>query len=106
MNGGCVDGLTDIETPHVLKAPPIVATSKYPRHIVREGNRVRAKTVGRECAPDWSLAPIHYGRWRGLDILHIREAGNRTKAGRRRLVGAGCAGGLGNGVARGCRERC
>jgi len=34
MNGGRVDGFTDVETPHVLKAPPIIAPYKYPRHIV------------------------------------------------------------------------
>jgi len=73
MNDGRVDGLTDhIETPHVLEAPPIIAASKHPRQVVREGNRVRAKPVGRENAPDWSLTPVHHRWWRGFDILHIR----------------------------------
>jgi hypothetical protein len=51
MNGGRVDGLTDIETPHVLKAPPIIEASKYLHHVVRESNCVRAKTVVRERRP-------------------------------------------------------
>ena len=93
INSGRVDGLTDIETPHVFQAPPIVLTSKYPHHVVHEGNSVRApKTVGREHAPNWSLALVHNGRLRGLDILHIREAGNRTEARRRRLVWRGVTG--------------
>src|SRR6267142_5977418 len=93
MNGGRVDGLTDIETPHVLKAPPIVATSKYPRHVVREGNRVRENCGSgpRPRLEPCSSTSRFHGRWRRPDILHIREAGNRTEAqvaaGRARVCG-------------------
>jgi len=53
--GGRADGLTDIETPHVLKVPPIIAASKYPRHVVREDPRallqyIRALALARHPA--------------------------------------------------------
>jgi hypothetical protein len=86
MDSGRVDGLANIETPYVLQAPPIVTTSRYPRHVVREGqgDRVRAKTVSRKRA--LALVLVHHGRWRGLDILHIREPGNRTEPGYRQAT--------------------
>ena len=69
---------------------------------------VCAKTVGRDRAPDWSLAQVHHGFTGGgagpTSCIFERRGTARKR--RWRLVGRGCAGGLGNGVARGCRERC
>jgi hypothetical protein len=42
--------------------------------------------VGGEHAPDRRLAPVHHGRRRRLDDMHIRELGNWSEAGGRRLV--------------------
>jgi hypothetical protein len=70
---------TDIETPHVLETPFLIATAEYPSHIVDKGDGVCAKAVSRECAPYGSLAPIHHGRRRGLDVHHIWEMRDRAK---------------------------
>lgn len=76
---------TGIETPHVLETPFLIATAKYPSHIVSEGDSVRAKAVSGECAPYGSLAPIHHGWRRRLDVHHIWEMRDRAKT--RRWVG-------------------
>jgi hypothetical protein len=43
---------TNVETPHVLETPSIIAAAKNPRHVVGEGDRVRAEAVGGERPPD------------------------------------------------------
>ena len=83
---------TDIETPHVLETPFLVTTAEYPGHIVRKGDGVCAKTVGGKCAPYGSLAPIHDGWRRGLDVHHVWEMRDRAKT--RRWVGDWYAGRL------------
>ena len=73
---------TDIEAPHVLETPSVIAAAEYPCHIVHEGDGVCAKAMGGERAPDRSLAPIHRGRRCRFDVEHVWEMGDRTKAGR------------------------
>jgi len=67
---------TDIETPP--KITSIVAATKYPRHLVHEGDHVRAKAMVGERTPDRNLAPVHHGRGRRLDVMHIWETGDST----------------------------
>jgi hypothetical protein len=43
------DVRTNIEAPHVLETPSVIAAPKYPRHIVSEGDSVCTKAVGGEC---------------------------------------------------------
>ena len=86
----------DIETPHVLKTPFIIAPAEYPSHIVRKGDSVCPDAVSRERAPHKRLAPIHHRRWRRFDILYIGEMGDRAKPWRR--VGDRDMGRLGDGV--------
>jgi hypothetical protein len=83
---------TDIETPHVLETSFLITTAEYPSHIVDKGDGVCAKAVSGECAPYGSLAPIHHGRRRGLDVRHIGEMRDRAKT--RRWVGDWDAGRL------------
>ena len=75
------DPRTDIETPHVLEAPSVVAATENPRNIIRQRDRVRAKAVSEELTSDGSLAPIHHSRRRCLDVLHIRQTGDGAEAG-------------------------
>jgi hypothetical protein len=70
---------TDIETPHVLETPLVIAPAKYPSHIVRKGDGVCPKAVSRERAPHRRLAPIHHRRRRRFNILHIGEMGDRAE---------------------------
>ncbi len=92
--GSVAQTRTGIETPHVLETSFLIAAAKYPSHIVGKGDGVRAKAVSGECAPYGSLAPIHHGWGRGLDVHHIWEMGDRAKAGR--WVGDWDTGGLCN----------
>lgn len=72
--------LTDIEAPHVFETSPVIAATKYPRHIVSKGDGVRTKTVGRECTPDWGLTPVHHRRRRWLDARRVGKMRNRAVA--------------------------
>ena len=54
---------------------------------------MRAKAMREEPTPDGSLAPIHDGWRRRIDVLRIRETGNRAKAGNQ-LACTGRLGGL------------
>ena len=58
---------TDIETPHILEKPFVIASSKYQNKIVRKSDNVCPKAVSRELAPYRCLASS------GLNILHLRE---------------------------------
>ena len=97
------DPRTNIETPHILETPLVVAATENPRHVICERDRVRAKSMSGEQTPDGSLAPIHHGRRRRLDVHRIRQARDRANPGER-LVDRRCTGRLGDGLARG-RER-
>jgi hypothetical protein len=67
----CTYARTNVETPHVLETPSIIAATKYPRDVVGEGDHVGVEAVGGERPPDGGLAPIHHGRRRQLDVLRI-----------------------------------
>ena len=89
---------TNIETPHVLESPSVVAATENTCHI-RERGHVRAKAMSGEPTADGSLTPIHHGWRRRLDVLRIRQMGDRVKAGGR-PVDHGCMGRLGDGLTR------
>jgi hypothetical protein len=59
----CAYARTNVETPHVLETPPVIAAAKNPRPVVGEGDRVRAEAVGGERPPDGSLTPLHNTLW-------------------------------------------
>jgi hypothetical protein len=48
-----------------------LAAAEYPCHVVCKGDSMRVEAVGREHAPDGSLAPVHHRWWRGLDVLRV-----------------------------------
>jgi hypothetical protein len=58
---------TDIETPHILEKPFVIASTKYQNKTVRKSDNVCPKAVSRELAPYRCLASS------GLNILHLRE---------------------------------
>ena len=93
-----VNTRTNIETPHALETPSVVAATENTGHIVRERHHVGAKTVIGEPTPDGGFTPIHHGQRRRFDVHRIRQTGDVAKA-RARLIGRGCTKGLGDGLA-------
>ena len=70
---------TDIKTSHVLKTLFVIASAEYPCYVVCKGDGVCSKSVSRKRAPYRCLAPVHHRRRCRLDVLHIREMGDRAK---------------------------
>ena len=62
---------TNIERPHILKTPFVIALVEYLNHMACKSDGVCSKAVSRLRAPHRRLAPI-YHRWRHkLDIMHV-----------------------------------
>jgi hypothetical protein len=95
-NSLSLGGRTDIKAPHVLEAPPVITAAEYPRHVIGQGDGVRAEAVSWKRTPDWGLAPIHH-RWRRwLDARRVGKMGDQAQARGRFLhrwawrLGGGC----------------